>query len=489
MQAPTRLQQRLRLFDATTIVAGSMIGSAIFIAPSIMARCVQTPGILLGLWVFGGLFTLLGALCYAELASMMPHAGGQYVFLGQAFGRFWAFLYGWTLFLVIQTGFNAAVAIAFAKYLGIFFGPLAESNVIVSLPLGKWLPVVGTHLPAYLRDFQLSTAQIMACGVIVLLTWINILGVRQGAAVQNLFTVLKVAALGAIVVVGLPRVAGSAANFLPLVEFRPGKTALEKGLFAALALALSKALFAYDAWNSGTFVAEEVRQPEQTVPRALLSGAFLVMLLYVLTNVAYLAVIPIGAMANVAEDRVAEPVAVALFGQAGSTLVIVAILISTFGCVNGLILSGARVSYAMARQGLFFRSCARLHPRSGTPAVALVYQAVWSCVLTLTGSYDDLLTYTTFASVLFGALTVVGLYRLRVTEPNRPRPHRCWGYPVTPALYLAIALPFLGCVILGDPRATLIGLGLVMTGVPVYLYWHRQEGKSVGEQLPSRSTR
>ena len=485
MDQPSRLPQRLGLFDATTIVVGSMIGSAIFIAPSIMAGYVQTPGILLGLWVFGGLFTVLGAMCYAELAAMMPHAGGQYVFLGRAFGRFWAFLYGWTLFLVIQTGFNAAVAIAFAKYLGIFVPPLAESNVIVSLPLGDWLPVAGRHLPAYLADFRVSTAQIMACGVIALLTWINIRGVRYGAAVQNLFTVLKVAALGALIVFGLPRAVANAANFFPLVEVRTGEAALKTGIVAGLAVALSKALFAYDAWNSGTFVAEEVRQPERNMPRALLLGTFLVMLLYVLTNVAYLGAIPIGAMANVAEDRVAEPVALALFGQVGSTLVIVAILISTFGCVNGLILSGARVGYAMAREGLFFRSCGRLHPKTGTPAAALVYQAVWSCVLTLTGSYNDLLTYTTFASVLFGALTVVGLYRLRVTQPDHPRPHRCWGYPFTPALYLAIALPFLGYVILGDPRATLIGLGLVMTGIPVYFCWRRHEGPPSAIMGPS----
>ena len=237
---------------------------------------------------------------------------------------------------------------------------------------------------------------------------------------------------------------------------------------------MSQALFAYDAWNSGTFVAEEVRQPRLTVPRALLLGTMVVTLVYLLTNVAYLAVLPLDAIGAAKENRVAEPVAVALFGPNGSTLVVAAVLASTFGCLNGLILSGARVCYAMARQRLFLHSCAALHPRTHAPVVALVYQAVWSCLLALSGSYSALLTYTTFASVLFGALTVAGVYRLRMTQPKRERPFRCWGYPVTPALYLALAIPFLIHVIAGKPWATLIGLGLVLTGVPVYFFWRRR---------------
>jgi APA family basic amino acid/polyamine antiporter len=461
MSEPHPLEQRLGLFSATTIVVGSMIGSGIFIAPSIMAGLVQTPGILLGLWAFGGLFTLLGALSYAELAAMAPQAGGQYVFLREAFGRFWAFLYGWTLFLVIQTGFNAAVSVAFAKYLGVFVPALAESNVLLTV-----------------AGFQVNSAQLVGCGVIAFLTAINVLGVREGAFVQNLFTVLKVAALAALIVVGLASARGSTSHFLPLFEPRAGPKALEMGFLAGLALALSKALFAYDAWYTATFVAEEVRRPERTVPQALLLGTLLTTVVYVLANLAYVANIPLPEMAQVEENRVAAAVARLIFGDLGVTLVIIAILISTFGCVNGLILSGARVCYAMARDGLFFRQCGTLYPATRTPATALVYQGIWSAVLTLTGSYDALLTYTTFASVLFGGLTVLGVFRLRATQPDRPRPYRCWGYPVTPALYLLIAGPFLVYVIQGDPQSTGIGLLLVLSGIPVYAWWQRgQSGK------------
>jgi basic amino acid/polyamine antiporter, APA family len=472
MSQPPQLQQRLGLFSATTIIMGSMIGSGIFIAPAIMAQLVQSPGVLLGLWIFGGLFTILGALSYAELAAMDPRAGGQYVFLREAFGPFWAFLYGWTLFLVIQTGLNAAVSIAFAKYLGIFIPLLAESNKL-PVPLGSML-------------FEINTAQVVACCVIILLTWINIRGVQEGALVQNIFTVLKLAALAALIVVGLTHVASNTSHFEPLLTIVPGPEAVKMGLAAAFAVALSKALFAYDSWYTVTFVAEEVRQPEKTLPRALLLGTLIVTLVYVLTNVAYLAVMPITDMVNVPENRVAQPVAMALFGKVGETMVIVAILISTFGCVNGLILSGARVGYAMAREGLFFRSCGILHPWRGTPSMALIYQGIWSCVLALTGSYDKLLTYTTFASVLFGALTVAGVFWLRYKQPDRPRPYRCWGYPVTPALYLLIALPFLVYVIQGDPYSTLIGLLLVCTGIPVYLLW-RRKGPNDMQLAPTKS--
>jgi len=464
-----QLQRHLRLFDATTLVVGSMIGAGIFFNLSIMAQSVRAPGLLIGLWVIGGLFTLLGAISCAELASMYPHAGGQYVFLREAYGNFCAFLFGWTQFLVIQTGFNAAVAIAFAKYLGVLAPSLGEDNVFLHIPVGSLLPLAAqSHLPQCLLHFELNSAQIVACGVIALLTGINIWGVREGAFVQNLFTVLKVLALVALIAAGLSRSGSS--HFLPRVEPIPGTFALSSGFLAGLAVALSKALFAYDAWCTVTFVAEEVHESHRTLPRALFLGCLLVTVLYVLTNIAYLVVLPVAEIAGVRENRVAERVAAALFGNAGSTLVVAAILISTFGCLNGLILGGARVCYAMAREGLFFRSCANLHARK-TPMVALIYQGIWSMVLALTGSFSELLTYSTFASVLFGGLTVAAVYRLRTKQPDLPRPYRCWGYPVTPALYLVICLPFLAYVIQGDPRATLIGLALVLSGVPFYLVW------------------
>ncbi|MGA2618883.1 MAG: amino acid permease [Thermoguttaceae bacterium] len=465
-----QLPRHLRLFDATALVVGSMIGSAIFFGLSIMAQWVQTPGLLVGLWVFGGLFTMLGAISCAELAAMFPHAGGQYVFLREAYSDFWAFLFGWTQFFVIQTGFNAAVAIAFAKYLGTLLPGLGEAHVLARIPIGGLLPMAAqARLPQALLCLALNSAQLVACGVIALLTAVNIRGVREGALVQNLFTVLKVLGLAALIVAGLAH-AGGTSHFFPLVEPIPGKAALQAGFVAGLAVALSKALFAYDAWYTVTFVAEEVHDSHRTLPRALLIGCLLVTVLYVLTNVAYLAVLPVSEIARLPENRVAEGVAVVLFGHVGSTLVIAAILVSTFGCLNGLILGGARVCYAMAREGLFFRSCAAIGGRK-TPMMALVYQGVWSMVLALTGSYSELLTYSTFASVLFGGLTVAAVYRLRVKQPDRQRPYRCWGYPLTPALYLAICLAFLVYVIQGDPQATVIGLLLILAGVPFYMMW------------------
>jgi APA family basic amino acid/polyamine antiporter len=363
------------------------------------------------------------------------------------------------------------VAIAFAKYLGVLVPSLGEANVLARVPLAELLPLaVQSHSPHGLLHLELNSAQLVACGVIALLTGVNIRGVREGAFVQNLFTVLKVAALVALIVAGLSRSGGSAVHFFPLIQPMPGHRALQAGFLAGLAVALSKALFAYDAWYTVTFVAEEVHDSHRTLPRALVLGCLLVTILYVFTNAAYLVVLPVGQIAAVPENRVAERVAVVLFGNIGSTLIIVAILISTFGCVNGMIFGGARVCYAMAREGLFFRSCTRLNTRK-TPMKALLYQGVWAMVLTLTGSYSELLTYSTFASVLFGGLTVAAVYRLRFTQPDQPRPYRCWGYPVTPALYLVICLAFLVYVVQGDPQATMFGLLLVLTGIPFYLMW------------------
>ena len=471
-----KLVQRLGAFDATMIIAGSMIGSGIFVAPSIMAGWIQSPGVLLGLWIFGGIFTILGALSCAELATMFPKAGGQYVYLREAFGPFAAFLFGWTQFLVVQTGFIAAVSIAFAKFLGVFLPQLGEQQILFTASFVEMLPALDhPDVPMFLKHYTLSSAQLVACGVILVLTLVNIRGVREGAFVQNLFTVTKIGALVVLAVVGLAMFGGNTEHFVPIVSTDLGKTAiLEKvGFGAALAVALSKALFAYDAWNTVTFVSEEVREPKTTLPRSLLLGSGLVMLVYVLTIASFLAVMSMSEMADVKESRVGQAVAAKLFGKLGEAAIIVAILISTFGCVNGLILSGARVSYAMAREGHFFRSCDSLHPVRATPVAALVLQAIWSAVLTLTGSFDALLTYTTFASVLFAALMILGVFWLRWTRPDADRPYRCWGYPLPPMLYLAIAIPFLVYVIRGDPMSTGIGLLIVASGVPAYLMWRK----------------
>jgi basic amino acid/polyamine antiporter, APA family len=472
MDQRPRPQHRLRLFDATTLVVGSMIGSGVFLALPIMAQKVPSPAILIGLWVFGGLFTLLGANCCAELSAMLPHAGGQFVFIREAFGDLCAFLFGWTQFLIIQTGTNAVVAIAFAKYLGSFVPRLGEDNVLATIPLGDLFAALHAHVPAGLHCLEINSAQLVACAVIALLTAVNIRGVREGVWVQNLFTVLKVAALVALIVAGLLHGVRSP-SFLPPSAPLSENNILTTTFIAGLAVALSKALFAYDAWYTVTFVAEEVEQSNWTVPKSLWLGTIIVTVVYVLANLSYLAVLPVEQIATVKDDRVAEAVGNVLFGRLGTTLVILAVLVSTFGCLNGMILGGARVSYAMAREGLFFRDCAKLSPRAGTPTTALVYQGVVSIGITFTGSYSTLLTYVTFASVFFVGMMVAAVYRLRKKYPDLPRPYRCLGYPFTPALFLAICLAFLVYVIQGDLVPTGIGLLLMLSGVPFYAFWRK----------------
>jgi basic amino acid/polyamine antiporter, APA family len=450
------LERRLGILSATAIIVGSMIGSGIFIAPSIMAAYVTTPGTWLGLWLVAGGLTLVGALAYGELCAMMPHAGGQYVFLREAFGPLVAFLYGWTFFLVIQTGINAAVAIAFAKFLGGVGLEVGEQDVVLSV-----------------GHFALSRAQVVAVLVIGVLTWVNMRGVREGAIVQNVFTVLKVGALVLLALAAFGSGKGSLSHFAPVFGTSLGPRGLELGFLAAMGVAMSKALFAYDAWNTVTFVAGEVREPERSLPRALVLGTAVTMFAYAAACAAYLYVLPVSRMAGVAENRVAAEVASAVFGPTGVTLVSVAILVSTFGCLNGLVLGGARVLFAMSRDGLFFPVAGHVDARRQTPSGALILQASWSAVLALSGSYDRLLTYVTFASLAFNALTVVGLFVLRRTQPHAPRPYRTWGYPVTPAIYLAGATFFLLFIFMGDPRDSCAGIALVALGLPAYAFFRR----------------
>ena len=452
------LERRLGVFSASTLIIGSMIGSGIFIAPSIMAGQVSAPGVLLGLWVIGGALTLLGALSYGELAAMMPHAGGQYVYLREAFGPGTAFLYGWTLFLVIQTGFHAAVSIAFAKYLGVLGLPVGESDVLLTI-----------------GPISISSASLVACVVIAVLTAINCLGVREGAMLQDVLTVLKVAAVVGLVLLGLASPTASLDHFTPTfsTELGPVAEAAGLGFLAACGVAMSKTLFAYDAWNTVTFAAGEIRDPEKNLPRSLLLGTVITTLAYTAAAATYLYVLSPAEMAAVPENRVAAEVATLSLGQVGLVAVVVAILVSTFGCTNGLILGGARVFFAMAKDGVFFRRCGELHPRFQTPVAALVLQGVWSCVLALSGSYDALLTYVTFASLAFNALTVIGLFALRRSRPDAERPYRVWGYPLVPAIYLAGAGFFLLYIFVGAPREALFGLVIVALGVPAYFAFRR----------------
>ncbi len=450
----------LGVLDATNIVIGSMIGSGIFIAPSIMAGYVQTPGIIVLLWLIGGILTLFGALSLGELASAFPKAGGQYIFLKEAYSPLWGFLYGWTLFFVIQSGFIAAVVIAFSKYLGVFFPILGEESKIFSFFIRG-------------REFSLSSAQIVSILCIVLLTYINIRGVKLGALVQNVFTLSKVGAVALLILFAFLIGKGSFRNFLPLLK--PNiPSVLNLSLFAALAVAMSKALFAYDAWYTVTFVAEEVKNPRRDTPLSMFLGTGIVTLLYTLATMAYLYIIPVDRMALVQENRIAASVAEIVMGKAGLIFVTIAILISTFGCVNGLVLSGPRLYYAMSKDGLFLRKASLLHQNFRTPHYSLIYQGVWSCILTLSGTYSDLLTYSAFASLLFNAMTVVGLIIIRIRKPQLERPYRVFLYPLLPVLYIAIASFFIIYIIIGDPLNSFKGLILIAIGIPAYIYWRRK---------------
>ena len=489
--------QGMGLFSATAIVMGSMIGSGIFIVPADMSRLLGSPALLIAAWLVTAVMTIIGALSYGELAAMMPKAGGQYVYLREALGPLWGFLYGWTLFLVIQTGTIAAVGVAFGKFLGVFFPSVSTSH---------WLWHIG-HVPAWHvgpmvlgnMDLGLNTANLAAVIIIVLLTFLNTRGVKMGAAVQNLFTSAKVLALGAVVLVGLivRDSTAIAANFgegwrnfwtgagwSSLHASQLGGSEYV-GVLTIVAIVQVGSLFSADAWNNVTFTAGEVRNPKRNLPLSLAVGTGVVLLLYVLCNFVFLSVLPLAGDPHAAtitgrgiqfatEDRVATAVMERAFAGNGAKLMAMAILISTFGCANGMLLTGARVYYAMSRDGLFFKSVGKLNERSKTPVNSLWVQCAWTCLLCLSGSYGQLLDYVIFAVLIFYILTIVGLFVLRRTRPEAPRPYRAFGYPVLPALYIVMAAWICVVLLRYKPQYTWPGLIIVLLGVPVYLVWRRQ---------------
>ncbi len=474
------------LFSATAIVMGSMIGSGIFLVPADMSRVLGSPALLIMAWLVTAAMTLIGALSYGELAAMMPKAGGQYVYLRESLGPIWGFLYGWTLFLVIQTGTIAAVGVAFGKFLGVFFP---------SIGTGHWLWHVGTG------NVGLNTANLVAIGIVTLLTVLNSQGVKLGAAVQNVFTSAKVAALLAVVLVGFAarNAAAVAANFgagwqrfwagagwhTPHpVQVGDGGPAALVGVLTVLAVVQVGSLFSSDSWNNVTFTAGEIRNPRRNLPLALAIGTGVVLLLYVACNFVYLSVLPLGGDASAAtvagrgisyatQDRVATAMMEVAFGAVGAKLMAAAILVSTFGCVNGILMSGARVYYAMSQDGLFFKAVGRLSPRTNAPVNSLWVQWGWTCLLCLSGSYGNLLDYVIFAVLIFYILTIVGLFVLRRTRPDAVRPYRAFGYPVLPALYIVMAAWVSVVLLRYKPQYTWPGLILVVLGVPVYLVWKR----------------
>lgn len=446
----------LGLLDATTLVVGSMIGSGIFIVSADIARLVNSPGLLMTVWAVSAALTVIAALSYGELAAAMPHAGGQYVYLREAFGPMSGFLYGWTLFLVIQTGTIAAVAVAFAKFTGVLVPWISAQNYVIgSGRLG------------------LSTQQATAIAVLVLLSWVNTRGIRTGARVQNTFTFAKTAALLALVGFGFAvgrnpeALARNFGNFWDNAGWTFDAVRLA-------GVAMVGALFASDAWNNVTFTAGEVRNPRRNLPLSLALGVGTVSLLYLATNVVYLSILPLEAIQTAPEDRVATVATASMMGPAAVQLMAAAIMVSTFGCVNGMILAGARVYYAMSRDGLFFRKAGTLDPERHTPVFALMIQCGWAVLLTLSGSYSNLLDYVIFAVLLFYILTIAGIFVLRRKRPDLERPYRAFGYPVLPAVYIAVAGLIEILLLLYKPSYTWPGLIIVLLGVPVYYLWRGQ---------------
>ncbi|MDQ2844317.1 MAG: amino acid permease [Acidobacteriota bacterium] len=470
--------RELGLFDSSMIVIGAMIGSGIFIVPADMARNIGSPGWLLVAWVFAAVITVAAALSYGELAAMIPKAGGMYVYLREAFSPLVGFLYGWTLFTVVQTGTIAAVAVAFARFTGVLWPVVSEQRYIIPpIRLSSGYAI------------SLSTGQLVAILVIALLTWTNTRGVHYAKIIQNVFTSAKVVALAALILIGLifwnhNAVAANFNQFWTPRDVTPvtaGLSALTSfGLFVALCVSQSGSLFSADAWYGITFAAGEVKNPAKTLPAALALGTMSVMGLYLLANVAYLVVLPLEAIQHAPSDRVATAMLQAIFPGWGAVLMAAAIMVSTFGCINALVLSGPRAYYSMALDGLFPAKAGTLN-RAHVPEASLIMQGIWASALLLprifnsaTNSYgslySNLLDYVISAELIFYVLTIAGVIRLRITKPNAPRPYRAFGYPVMPLIYIVGATLVLVCLFAYRPATTWPGLLIVLCGLPVYWF-------------------
>lgn len=479
--SPRKLKRRLGFFDSSMIVAGVMIGSGIFIVPAEMARIIQSPGWLLVAWIVAGVLTISAAISFGELSSMMPGAGGMYLYLSEAYSPLWGFLYGWTFFTVIQTGSIAAVAVAFSRFAGVLVPWISESHYMVR-PLR-----FGTHYA-----ISLSTSQLIALIVIMALTMCNALGVDYGKWIQNLFTVTKIAALLGIIFLGLTLGSNHAviiANFSHLfqphgitVATRLPPVASWAGILVAICVAQSGSLFAADSWHNITFAAEEVKDPRRVLPRALAFGSILVILLYFGANLAYLTTLNFTEIQAAPRDLVATAMLEKILPSIGGRVMAILIMISTFGCINSLILSGARAYFAMARDGLFLPSAAKLN-RADVPGVSLALQAVWAGLLVLLTTYSpatgygnlysDLLEYIISAALMFYILTIAAVPVLRRKRPDAERPYRTWGYPVTPVVYIAGAAVIVLSLFIFRPATTWPGLAIVVVGIPVYFLFRR----------------
>lgn len=486
-QNDKKLVRGLSLVDATTIVVGSMIGSGIFIVSAESSRLVGSPGWLLVVWILAGVMTLCGALCLGEVAAMMPKAGGPYVFLTEAYSPGVGFLFGWSQFLVVQTGTIAAVAVAFANFTGVLVPQISGTNYLIK-PV-----IIGSYA------IGLSTQQLTAIAMILLLTLVNTRGLRLGKLIQNTFTFTKAAALSALVVLGIFvgwNASGAAftsdwwrpeMNGWSLANVQPAAVAAGAlGFFLVLGRAMTGPLFSQSAWNNVTFTAGEVENPQKNLPRALLIGCVIVVALYILANLAYVVTLPLTAIQTANQNRVGTALMEHIFGPAGAIAMAVAIMISTFGCNNGLILAGARVYYAMARDGLFFAPLAKAN-KFHVPAIALVAQGIWASILVLPRTvtfaadgtpafgnvYTQLLEYIVSVELVFGALAVLAVIVLRYRQPDAERPYRAWGYPVVPIVFVLLSILLIADLAYLAGATSGIGYLIAFTGIPVYLFWRK----------------
>jgi len=478
MSSDINFRKSLNLFDSTAIVAGSMIGSGIFIVSADISRLLGSPGWLMAAWLIAGFLTICAALSYGELAGMFPKAGGQYVYLKEAYNPLIGFLFGWTMFLVIQTGTIAAVAMAFAKFSGVLFPSVSEEVVWFKAGFFKFGPV-----------------QIVAIASIALLTWINTRGIKEGKRVQNAFTSGKVILLLAFIIIGLGFASNSGAInvndkifWQPIQEGPGGQDIPLSGyaLIAALGMAMVGTLFSSDAWNNITFTAGEVINPKKNIPLSLFLGTLIVTILYLLANVVYITVLPLRGepesativgrgMQYAMNDRLATAAISGVFGNYAVIIMAAFIIISTFGCNNGLILSGARVYYSMANDGLFFPKVGKLNG-NGVPAFGLILQCIWASMLCLSGTYGQLLDYVIFAVLIFYILTITGIFILRRTQPDTERPYKAFGYPVIPVIYIVLASLIVFILFIYKSDYTWPGLIIVLLGIPVYFLWRKKLG-------------
>lgn len=469
------LQKRVNLFDGISIVSGAMIGSGIFIVSADIARNVGSPGWLMVVWLITGIITVIGAISYGELAAMMPHVGGQYVYLKEAYHPLIGFLFGWTTFLVIQCGSIAAVAVAFAKFSGVLFPWISENNILFNL-----------------GPLKVNSTMVIAIASIMFLTWLNTRGIVTGKTVQNIFSSTKVISLFGFIAIGFLATKsinsleinkeafwqaskiGSGNQVIPLAGF---------ALVAAIGSALVGSLFASDAWYNVTYISGEVINPKRNVPLSLFFGTLLVSVIYMLTNYVYIKILPLSGTPDgtdvlsrgiqyATDDRVATSAMSVVFGGYAAVIMAIFIMISTFGCNHGLILAGPRVYYAMAKDGLFFRKVSELN-KNGVPGFAIALQGGWSILLCMSGTYSDLLDYVIFAVLIFFTLTILSIFILRVKRPDIPRPYKAFGYPVIPAIYILTTVVIMIILLIYKPNYTFPGLGIVLLGIPVFFLWNR----------------